>query len=202
MRMSTIWGPLAKAIAATGTDRHVDCLIDLIGADIDHDLVTVTRYSATQTPEFIKHRRFSDEMVRRYLDNYYVFDPFYASWRRERRLGILPLKRLADEEAKRGQYIAGFLAQSEISDEVGIMLADGGDWCLGIFSTARPLRSGTARSPCWMSGCQCSKPCMRSTSRRAAPSSPVPRRRPAPAPRLGRSRPSRRACGRNFAART
>ena len=47
MRMSTIWGPLAKAIAATGTDRHVDCLIDLIGADIDHDLVTVTRYSAT-----------------------------------------------------------------------------------------------------------------------------------------------------------
>lgn len=133
MRMSTIWGPLAKAIAATGTDRHVDCLIDLIGADIDHDLVTVTRYSATQTPEFIKHRRFSDEMVQRYLASYYVFDPFYASWRRKRRLGILPLKGLADEEAKRGQYIAGFLAQSEICDEVGIMLADGGDWCLGIF---------------------------------------------------------------------
>ncbi|RUZ51259.1 helix-turn-helix transcriptional regulator, partial [Mesorhizobium sp. M7A.F.Ca.US.003.02.2.1] len=78
MRMGNIWAPLAKAIAAIGTDRHVDCLIDLIGADIDHDLVTVTRYSATQTPEFIKHRRFSDEMVRRYLHNYYVFDPFYA----------------------------------------------------------------------------------------------------------------------------
>ena len=72
-------------------------------------------------------------MVRRYLDNYYVFDPFYASWRRERRLGIVPLKRLADDEAKRGHYIAEFLAQSEICDEVGIMLADGGDWCLGIF---------------------------------------------------------------------
>lgn len=114
--MGNIWAPLARAIAATGTDRHVDCLIDLIGADIEHDLVTVTRYSATQTPEFVKHRRFSDEMVRR-----------------ERRLGIMPLKRLADDEAKRGQYIAGFLAQSEICDEVGIMLADGGDWCLGIF---------------------------------------------------------------------
>ncbi len=61
--MGNIWAPLAKAIAATGTDRHVDCLIDLIGADIDHDLVTVTRYSTTQTPEFVKHRRFSDEMV-------------------------------------------------------------------------------------------------------------------------------------------
>ena len=51
--MGTIWAPLAKAIAATGTDRHVDCLIDLIGADIAHDLVTVTRYSATKTPEFL-----------------------------------------------------------------------------------------------------------------------------------------------------
>ena len=133
MRMGKIWAPLAQAIAATGTDRHVDCLIDLIGADIDHDLVTVTRYSATQTPEFVKHRRFSDEMVQRYLASYYVFDPFYASWRRERRLGIVPLKRLADDEAKRGRYIAEFLAQSAICDEVGILLADGGDWCLGIF---------------------------------------------------------------------
>jgi DNA-binding CsgD family transcriptional regulator len=84
-------------------------------------------------PEFVKHRRFSDEMVRRYLESYYVFDPFYASWRRERRLGIVPLRGLADDEVKRGQYIAEFLAQSEICDEVGILLADGGDWCLGIF---------------------------------------------------------------------
>ena len=66
--MGNIWAPLAKAIAATGTDRHVDGLIDLIGADIEHDLVTVTRYSTTQTPEFVKHRRLSDEMVKRYLD--------------------------------------------------------------------------------------------------------------------------------------
>src|SRR3569623_141138 len=130
MRMGSIWAPLATAIAAAGPHPHVACLI---GADIAHDVVTVTRYSATRTPEFVKHRRFSDEMVRRYLDSYYVFDPFYASWRRERRLGIMPLKGLANEEAKRGQYIAGFLAQSEICDEVGIMLADGGDWCLGIF---------------------------------------------------------------------
>ncbi len=131
--MGNIWAPLAKAIAATGTDRHVDCLIDLIGADIDHDLVTVTRYSTTQTPEFVKHRRFSDEMVQRYLENYYVYDPFYAYWRRKRRGGIVPLKRLADDEVKRGRYIAEFLAQSAICDEVGILFADGGDWCLGIF---------------------------------------------------------------------
>jgi DNA-binding CsgD family transcriptional regulator len=140
--MGKIWAPLARAIAATGSDEHVDRLIDLIGADIQHDLVTVTRYSATKVPEFVKHRRFSDEMVRRYLADYYVFDPFYACWRRERRLGIVPLKSLADDEVKRGQYIAEFLAQSEICDEVGILLADGGDWCLGIFldRSAKPFR--------------------------------------------------------------
>ena len=124
---------LARAIAAAGTDGHVDCLIDLIGAEIPHDMVTVTRYSASRTPEFVKHRRFSDEMVGRYLGGYYVFDPFYALWRRERRPGVVALKRLADAETKRGQYVAEFLAQSAIRDELGVMLADGGDWCLGVF---------------------------------------------------------------------
>jgi len=144
MRAGKIWAPLARAIAATGTDQHVDCLIDLIGADIAHDLVTVTRYSATKMPEFVKHRRFSDEMVQRYLADYYVFDPFYASWRRDRQLGILPLKRLADDDVKRGRYIAEFLAQSAICDEVGILLADGDDWCLAIFldRSSKPFRDG------------------------------------------------------------
>lgn len=127
------WTALADAIGATGTDIHVDRLIDMIGAVVPPDLVTVTRYSATRKPEFVKHRRYSDEMVGRYLDTYYVFDPFYAYWRRERRPGIVPLKSLADDEAKRGRYIAEFLAQSEICDEIGILLEDGGDWCLGIF---------------------------------------------------------------------
>jgi DNA-binding CsgD family transcriptional regulator len=142
MRSAKLWEPMAKAIAATGTDDHVDRLIDLIGADIAHDLVTVTRYSATKVPEFVKHRRFSDAMVERYLESYYVFDPFYACWRRERRLGIVPLRSLADEEVKRGQYMAEFLAQSAICDEVGILLEDGGDWCLGIFldRSTKPFR--------------------------------------------------------------
>lgn len=142
MDKGTLWNALARAVAATGTDEHVERLIDLIGADIGHDLVTVTRYSATRKPEFIRHRRFSDEMVQRYLSTYYVYDPFYASWRGERRLGIVPLRALADTEARRGQYIAEFLAQSQICDEVGILLEDGGDWCLGIFldRTGRPFR--------------------------------------------------------------
>jgi DNA-binding CsgD family transcriptional regulator len=139
-----LWTALAAAIGAAGTEDHIDRLIDLIGADIEHELVTVTRYSATKTPQFVKHRRFSDRMVERYLADYYAFDPFYAWWRRERTPGIVPLKALPDDEMKRGQYIAGFLAKSEICDEVGILLADGGDWCLGIFldRTSKPFRDG------------------------------------------------------------
>jgi DNA-binding CsgD family transcriptional regulator len=130
---SDFWQLLAEAIAATGTEEHVDRLIDVIGSVVAHDLVTVTRYSQTSKPEFVKHRRFSDEMVRQYLESYYVYDPFYARWREKRQLGIVPLKHLADDDLKRGKYIAEFLAQSEICDEVGILLEDGGDWCLGIF---------------------------------------------------------------------
>lgn len=139
--MQRIWQMLAEAMEAAGTETHLDRLIDLIGADISHDLVTVARYSTTKAPQFVKHRGFSDELVNSYLAHYYVFDPFYAAWRRERRHGIVPLKGLADDEVKRGQYIAGFLAESEICDEVGIMLADGGDDCLGIFldRTTRPF---------------------------------------------------------------
>lgn len=136
------WEAMASAVAATGTDEHVDRLIDLISAEVPHDFVTVTRYSTTKIPEFVKHRRFSDRLVERYLDRYYVFDPFYACWRRERRLGIIPLRTLADDEVKRGQYMAEFLAQSEICDEVGVILEDGDDWCLGIFldRSAKPFR--------------------------------------------------------------
>lgn len=127
------WQTLAAAIAATGTDDHVDRLIDMIGAVASPDLITVTRYSATRRPEFVKHRGYSEEMVARYLETYYVFDPFYAHWRGERRTGIVPLKSLAGDRMKRGRYIAEFLAQSEICDEIGVLLEDGDDWCLGIF---------------------------------------------------------------------
>lgn len=146
--MDRIWQPLAAAITATGTDQHVDRLIDAVGSSVAHDLVTVTRYSATRRPEFVKHRHFSDHMVRRYLENYYIYDPFYAYWREQRQLGIVPLKRLTNDDVKRGKYIAEFLAQSAICDEVGILLEDGGDWCLGIFldRTSRPFKDSEIAS--------------------------------------------------------
>lgn len=124
---------LAEAISGVGSNDHVERLVDLIGTLVPHDLVTIVRYSATQRPEFVSHRNFSDLMVRKYLDIYYVYDPFYAHWRKHQKPGVYPLNRLQAKAQRRGIYIAEFLGQSVISDEVGVMLNDGPGWCLGIF---------------------------------------------------------------------
>ena len=124
---------MARAIAAAGTPDHLEELIEVVSAGIPHDIVTVTRYSATEPPEFVSHRRFFDRMVELYLADYYVFDPFHEGWRKDRLQGVVPLKSLETAKSRRGRYIAEFLAQSQIRDEVGILLPDGGDWCLGIF---------------------------------------------------------------------
>ncbi len=124
---------LAAAISGVGSDDHVDRLGDLIGAIVPHDLMTIVRYSVTQRPEFVSHRNFSDAMVRKYLDIYYVYDPFYAHWRKHQKPGVYPLRKLQSGAQRRGMYVAEFLGQSVISDEVGVLLKDGPGWCLGIF---------------------------------------------------------------------
>jgi DNA-binding CsgD family transcriptional regulator len=130
---------LAGAIAGVGSTTHVDRLVDLISALVPHDLITTVRYSTTQRPEFLSHRNFSDAMVRKYLEIYYVYDPFYAHWRKHQKPGVFPLNRLQAKAQRRGIYIAEFLGQSVISDEVGVMLNDGPGWCLGIFLDRKKL---------------------------------------------------------------
>ena len=128
---------LAGAIGGVGSDAHVDRLVDLVGALVPHDLMTIVRYSATQRPEFVSHRNFSDAMVRKYLDIYYVYDPFYAHWRKHQKPGVCPLRSLQGKAQRRGLYIAEFLGQSVISDELGVLLRDGPGWCLGVFLDRR-----------------------------------------------------------------
>ena len=49
--------------------------------------MTVTRYSTRAPPEFLTHRNFDDALVRRYLDVYYPYDPFYGYWCARERAG-------------------------------------------------------------------------------------------------------------------
>lgn len=127
-RQHAVLAAVAAAIAGVGSDSHVDRLIDVIAALVSHDRVTVVRYSATDRPEFVSYRNYSDAMVAKYLETYYVYDPFYAHWRRSQKPGVMALK-----GTSAGPYIAEFLGESVISDELGVLLDDGPGWCLGIF---------------------------------------------------------------------
>ena len=120
-----------EAIRAIGTPAYLDRLVDLVAAQVLHDKVTVVRYSATQRPEFVSWQNLEDRFVASYLDTFYVVDPFYADWRQNRRPGVVSLRRTSDLAT--GPYIADFLGGTGIVDELGLLLEDGGDWCLGIF---------------------------------------------------------------------
>ncbi|MBW7921422.1 MAG: helix-turn-helix transcriptional regulator [Rubellimicrobium sp.] len=126
-----IIGPLTDAIGAIAGPAHLDRLIDLVAATLPHDKVTVVRYSATMRPEFVSWRNYSAALVEKYLEQYYRFDPFYAMWRGGCGPGVVNLDH--DDASRGGPYIADFLGESDISDEVGILLPDGGDWALGVF---------------------------------------------------------------------
>src|SRR5690625_1669902 len=123
--------PCAAAITSAGAPDHLDRLIDLIAASVPHDKVTVVRYSASRRPEFVSWRNYSAELVRKYLEHFYVYDPFYALWRSRREPGVVHLDNRP--ESRLGPYIADFLGDSGIVDESGVLLEDGGDWALGIF---------------------------------------------------------------------
>ena len=122
---------LVKAIKNIGSEIHVDSLVDLIGSSVKHDRVTVVRYSSAQRPEFISHRNFDKALVNKYLKVYYVHDPFYAHRRNNQKPGVFTL--CDTTQKKRGPYILEFLNESVISDEVGVLLDVGANWCFGIF---------------------------------------------------------------------
>lgn len=142
-RLAPAWERIAAALAAAGSESYFPALVDLAGSLVAHDRVTVTRYSTGRRPQFITHRNFSDELAQRYLEVYYPFDPFHTYWARTERTGIVPLSRFSSAELKRGRYIAEFLAQSVIRDEVGILLDDGPRSTLGVFleRAAKPFSS-------------------------------------------------------------
>lgn len=122
---------VTEAIGSIGTPAYLDRLINLVAGQVLHDKVTVVRYSASRRPEFVSWQNFQTRFVEQYLKTFYVADPFYADWRQNRRPGVVSLRRTPDLAA--GPYIADFLDGAGIVDEVGLLLEDGGDWCLGIF---------------------------------------------------------------------
>jgi DNA-binding CsgD family transcriptional regulator len=122
-----------KTLGAVGTPSYLTTLVDFIGSLTPHDRVTVTRYSTRTSPEFLAHRNFSDKLAEQYLEHYYPYDPFYAYWCHQQKPGVVPLRRFNNREFKQGLYIAEFLYQSAICDELGVLLDDGPCITLAVF---------------------------------------------------------------------
>lgn len=135
---------LVAALEAIGTADYLPRLIDLAGSFAPHDRITVTRYFEHAKPEFLTHRNFSDALVERYLTVYYPYDPYYAYCRNRCAPGIVPLSAFGSRDFKHGRYIAEFLRQSVIKDEIGVLLSDGPSAMLGIF-LERAARSFSVR---------------------------------------------------------
>ncbi len=121
---------ITGAVSAAGTDGYVARLVDFVGSIAPHDRITVARYTSQARPEFVTHRNFSAALVERYLAVYYAYDPFDAYWRDRQHPGVVPLNQVTNRD---GRYVAEFLDQSAIRDEVGILLGDGPDTTLGVF---------------------------------------------------------------------
>ena len=136
--------PFAAALKSAGTEAYIARLTDLVGSLAAHDRVTVVRYSSKARPEFLSHRNYSDALARRYLEVYYPYDPFYAYWRDNEQPGIVPLRRFTTRELKQGIYIAEFLYQSVICDEIGVLIEDGPHWALAVFLERSTRRFASA----------------------------------------------------------
>jgi DNA-binding CsgD family transcriptional regulator len=115
---------VVSLIASVGRPDYLDRLVDYIGSLAAHDRVTVTRYSTQAPPEFLTYRNFDKALVQRYLEIYYPYDPFYEHWCAKQEAGVVPLRRFSSRALKQGLYIAEFLYQSAIRDEVGVLIDD------------------------------------------------------------------------------
>jgi DNA-binding CsgD family transcriptional regulator len=124
---------LASLVRAAGRPEYLDSLIDYIGSLARHDRVTVTRYSTQARPEFLTYRNFDKVLVKRYLEIYYPYDPFYEHWCATEQAGVVALRRFSSRALKQGLYIAEFLYQSAIRDEVGVLIDDEPHATLAIF---------------------------------------------------------------------
>jgi DNA-binding CsgD family transcriptional regulator len=128
--MDLTMATLCAASEPVSFNDHVERLVALVSALLPHDGVTVVRYSSVFQPEFLSLGCYPHDAVERYLSTFYVFDPFYAHWYAVRKPGIVTLKPWRN---RRPPFVSELLINEPINDEVGILLDDGPEWCLGIF---------------------------------------------------------------------
>ena len=138
-------GALGDLVQAISRPDFAELLLGFVGTLVANDFTTMTRYSRFSKPDYVIHsKNYSTELVSRYLESYYRFDPFFRLWRETERPGVVALGDLSSKEVKRGRYIREFLAEGGITDQIGIFLPPIGRASVALF-LERSTRRFTAR---------------------------------------------------------
>ncbi|WP_406648294.1 helix-turn-helix transcriptional regulator [Aliisedimentitalea scapharcae] len=111
---------LPTAIDAIGTSDFEKLLADAVGAAIDHDFITMARYSTRDDPRFLIHSHtFPSHLAELYLKKYVSSDPYVPFWRQGRTSGVVWLQELTRNGAF-SRYTDEFLPQIDVTDEIGV----------------------------------------------------------------------------------
>lgn len=114
---------LPAAMDAVGTGRFEKHLADAIGCVLDHDFITMARYSVQGKPRFLIHSHtFPSHMAELYLSQFIDADPYIEHWRSAEKPGVVWLQDIAFSRKRYRTYTEVFLPQIGVRDEIGVFM--------------------------------------------------------------------------------
>lgn len=121
-----IYRAASAVVDRLGKHDFYDRLLDMIGAQVPHDLAALVRYSKGARPDLVLPRIELTEVFETYREHFYAFDPFYHHWRGTGEEGVFRLRAM-DASLSRTRYAREFLRPAEIYDEIAVFLPKIGD---------------------------------------------------------------------------
>lgn len=129
---------LPAAIDALGTSRFEKLLAEAVGAHVDHDFITMARYSSVGKPCFLIHSHtFSPRSAELYLSKYVDFDPYADHWITTHKPGVVWLQEIAGRNSRNAHYRDVFLPKIGVSDEIGVLMPAVGNDSIAFFLNRR-----------------------------------------------------------------
>ena len=113
---------LGDAARAIGTDKFHVALLAALKTLGPWDAANIVRWSRYAAPDFLYSEKFSVDLIERYMDGYYRFDPFFKWWRDAGAGGVLTLSGAMQPEDAKSVYFTEFFPLVEMTDIVGIYL--------------------------------------------------------------------------------
>ena len=117
-----VWEAIEAASADIGGEAFYDRLLEVLGALVEGDLLSLVRYSSFGAPDLIIPREICAELSAPYNSGLYALDPFHNYWQTVARPAVKSLHGLAPAELWDGGYALQVLQSARISDELAVFL--------------------------------------------------------------------------------